>query len=84
MVIFSVLFLYIYRTGEYCFKKGAAAVPLGHGGYQGGLLGLRAYGEALNITDVLRGIASVPAAFSTRKTAGKNQEHWPADSQVRS
>lgn len=84
MVIFSILFLYIYRTGEYCFKKGAAAVPLGHGGYQGGLLGLRAYGDALNITDVLRGIASVPVAFSSRESGGNNQEQWPAYSQVRS
>ncbi|KAG4421053.1 hypothetical protein IFR04_005816 [Cadophora malorum] len=84
MVIFSILFLYIYRTGEYCFKKGAAAVPLGHGGYQGGLLGLRAYGDALNITDVLRGIASVPVAFSSRESGGNNQEQWPAYSQYES
>ncbi|KAG4439021.1 hypothetical protein IFR05_005485 [Cadophora sp. M221] len=84
MVIFSVLFLYIYRTREYCYKKGASAVPLGHGGYQGGLLEIKAYGQALNILDVLEGIASVPGAFSSRKSDAKNQEYWPANSQVRS
>ncbi|KAH7413086.1 organic solute transporter Ostalpha-domain-containing protein [Cadophora sp. MPI-SDFR-AT-0126] len=83
MVIFSVLFLYIYRTTEYCFKRGAAAVPLGHGGYQGGFLGLRAYREALNIIDILRGIASVPAAFVSRRSRRKIQGNWPANSQCK-
>lgn len=58
MVIFALLFLYIYRTKEYYFKHGAGAVPLGHGGYQGGFLGIRAYGQALNIIDILGGIIS--------------------------
>ncbi|KAK0122057.1 hypothetical protein ONS95_010321 [Cadophora gregata] len=83
MVVFSLLFLYIYRTGEYCLKKGAATVPLGHGGYHGGFLGVGAYVEALNISDVLRGIAGVPAAFRNRRSEGKNQDYWPTESLVR-
>ncbi|PMD33849.1 DUF300-domain-containing protein [Hyaloscypha variabilis F] len=69
MVIFSLLFLYVYRTKEYYFKHGATAVPLGHGGYQGGLLGIRAYGEALNIFDILLGVISVPRAFAEKRNA---------------
>jgi hypothetical protein len=57
MAIFTCAFLYVYRTREYCFKKGAAAVPLGHGGYSGGLLGLGAIVQALKITDLVTAIA---------------------------
>lgn len=53
MVLFSVSFQYFYRLKEYSSKKGAAAVPLGHGGYQGGFLGLKAIGQALNIFDII-------------------------------
>jgi hypothetical protein len=70
MAIFALLFLYIYRTKEYYFKHGASAVPLGHGGYQGGFMGIRAYGQALNIVDILRGIISVPRAFAEKRNAG--------------
>ena len=54
--MFSGIFLYVFRTREYCFKKGAAAVPLGHGGYSGGFLGLGAIFQALNISDLVAGI----------------------------
>jgi hypothetical protein len=67
MVIFSLLFLYVYGTKEYYFKHGATAVPLGHGGYQGGFLGIRAYGEALNVVDILLGVISVPRAFAEKR-----------------
>ncbi|KAN0092106.1 DUF300 domain containing protein [Hyaloscypha variabilis] len=52
---------------KYYFKHGATAVPLGHGGYQGGFLGIRAYGEALNIVDILLGVISVPRAFAEKR-----------------
>ncbi|KAH8758716.1 organic solute transporter Ostalpha-domain-containing protein [Hyaloscypha sp. PMI_1271] len=84
MVIFALLFLYIYRTKEYYFKHGAAAVPLGHGGYQGGFLGIRAYGQALNIIDILRGIISVPRAFAERKNLGPGTlKVWTTSAQRR-
>lgn len=83
MVIFALLFQYIYRTKEYYFKHGAAAVPLGHGGYQGGFLGIRAYGQALNIVDILGGIVSVPRAFAARKASGPGaQKVWSTGAQV--
>jgi hypothetical protein len=56
MVLFTLAFLYIYRVREYEFKKGAAAVPLGHGGYCGGFLGLGAILQALNIADLIAAI----------------------------
>lgn len=83
MVIFSLLFLYIYRTREYIFKKGASAVPLGHGGYQGGLLGFRAYGQALNILDILQGVLSIPRAIAIQKT-GRKEGEFPTDLRVQS
>ncbi|CZR55851.1 uncharacterized protein PAC_05739 [Phialocephala subalpina] len=68
MVIFSLAFLYIYRTQEYIFKPTAStAVPLGHGGYQGGFMGFIAYGQALNILDILQGIISVPGLLLSRR-----------------
>jgi Organic solute transporter Ostalpha len=83
MVIFSVLFLYIYRTKEYYFKSGATAVALGHGGYQGGILGIRAYAQALNIVDILGEIVSVPRAFSEKRSSGTStQKLWAAGAQV--
>jgi hypothetical protein len=83
MVIFALLFLYIYRTKEYYFKHGASAVPLGHGGYQGGVLGIRAYGQALNIVDILGGIISVPRAFAEKRNSGPNaQKVWTTGAQV--
>jgi len=71
MVIFSLSFLYIYRTREYCFKRGATAVPLGHGGYFGGFLGTRAIFEALNIVDLVRGIISVLGNMGSGVTGRK-------------
>lgn len=56
MVIFAGVFLYVFRTKEYNFKKGSSAVPLGHGGYHGGFLGLGAILQALNIMDLIKGI----------------------------
>lgn len=56
MVLFTFAFLYVYRVREYEFKKGAAAVPLGHGGYSGGFLGFGAIFQALNIADLVSGI----------------------------
>jgi hypothetical protein len=83
MVIFALLFLYIYRTKEYYFKHGAAAVHLGHGGYQGGFLGIRAYGQALNIIDILGGIISVPRAFAERKNSRPGTlKVWNTSAQV--
>lgn len=83
MVIFALLFLYIYRTKEYFFKHGAAAVPLGHGGYQGGFLGIRAYGQALNIVDILGGIFSVPRALAERNASGQGaRKVWSTGAQV--
>lgn len=72
MVIFSLAFLYIYRTQEYIFKNSAStAVPLGHGGYQGGFMGLRAYGQALNIIDILQGIISVPGLLLNKRGSSR-------------
>jgi hypothetical protein len=56
MVVFACVFLYIYRVREYSFKKGAAAVPLGHGGYSGGFLGFGAIFQALNIADLIAAV----------------------------
>jgi Organic solute transporter Ostalpha len=84
MVIFALSFLYIYRTKEYYFKHGASVVPLGHGGYQGGFLGISAYGEAMNIADILRGIISVPQALAERKNSSlATQKVWTTGAQVR-
>ncbi len=70
MVLFSGLFLYVYRTSEYNFRKGASAVALGHGGYSGGFLGMRAIGQALNISDVVRGIIAAIAGARSRGSGG--------------
>jgi hypothetical protein len=62
MAIISIAFLYIYRTQEYIYKPTAvSAVPLGHGGYQGGFMGFRAYAQAINTIDILQCIVSLPA-----------------------
>jgi len=71
MVLFSLAFLYVYRTREYCFKRGATAVPLGHGGYFGGFLGTKAIFEALNIVDLVRGIISVAGGIGLKDTPRK-------------
>ncbi|KAF8861564.1 hypothetical protein BDZ45DRAFT_740340 [Acephala macrosclerotiorum] len=70
MVIFSLIFLHVYRTSEYNFKKGATAVPLGHGGYSGGFAGLGAIAQALNISDVVRGIIEAFTGRSSRGAGG--------------
>lgn len=67
MAIFACAFLYVYRAREYCFKKGAAAVPLGHGGYSGGFLGLGAIVQALNIADL---VSSIIGCISGRLSGG--------------
>jgi hypothetical protein len=67
MAIYSVVFLYIFRTQAYYYKTGASAVPLGHGGYQGGFLGTKAILEALNPFDIIRGIFSLPMSIANRK-----------------
>ncbi len=88
MVIFSLAFLYIYRTADYIFKPTASpAVPLGHGGYQGGILGFRAYGQAINFVDILKGIASVPSLLLNIRNGGKgrnggNGKVWVTGPQV--
>ncbi|KAF8862960.1 hypothetical protein BDZ45DRAFT_702611 [Acephala macrosclerotiorum] len=75
MVIFSLAFLYIYRTQEYIFKPTTStAVPLGHGGYQGGFMGFRAYREALNILDILQGIISVPGLLLNKRGGSRQGE----------
>jgi hypothetical protein len=56
MVIFAAAFMFVFRTKEYNFKKGSSAVPLGHGGYQGGFLGLSAIVQACDIRDLIKGI----------------------------
>ncbi|CZR53659.1 uncharacterized protein PAC_03539 [Phialocephala subalpina] len=70
MVFFSLIFLHVYRTSEYNFKKGATAVPLGHGGYSGGVMGLGAIGQALNISDIVRGIIGAVAGGRGRGSSG--------------
>lgn len=73
MAIISLGFLYIYRTQEYIFKPTAQyAVPLGHGGYQGGFMGFKAYVDAINIVDILQGIISVPGLFLIKRREGRN------------
>lgn len=59
MVIFSLAFLYVFRAHEYYATKGASVVPLGHGGYQGGFLGVKAIITAFSIIDILKGIISL-------------------------
>jgi hypothetical protein len=82
-LILSLAFLYIYRTKEYYFKHGAAAVPLGHGGYQGGFLGIRAYGQAMNILDILGGIISVPRVLAEKRNPRSGaQKGWATGAQV--
>jgi hypothetical protein len=83
MVIFALAFLYTYRTKEYYYKHGASAVPLCHGGYQGGFLGIRAYGQALNIFDILGGIISIPRALEDKKNSDPgSQQAWNTGIQV--
>jgi hypothetical protein len=73
MVIFATVFLFVFRTREYNFKKGAASVPLGHGGYHGGFLGLRAIFSALNIIDIFQAIGNSVSSFAGQK----QQRSWP-------
>ncbi|KUJ18918.1 DUF300-domain-containing protein [Mollisia scopiformis] len=83
MVIFSIAFLFIYRTQEYIFKASAeSAVPLGHGGYQGGFMGFRAYGQAINFLDIIQGIVSVPGLLMSKRTAKKGGKAWVTGPQV--
>jgi hypothetical protein len=56
MILFSLAFLKVFRVSEYHAKKGASAVPLGHGGYYGGFMGIGAIFDALNFSDVARAI----------------------------
>jgi Organic solute transporter Ostalpha len=77
MVLFSLAFLYVYGTKEYCIKKGASAVPLGHGGYQGGILGSKALLEAMNPVDLVR----VARGLVMRRRGGQT---WLTRSQVSS
>jgi hypothetical protein len=74
MVIFALAFLYVYRTQPYYFKHGATAVPLGHGGYSGGFLGIGAIIQALNIVDIVRGIIGVLAALTARKDSAASSQ----------
>lgn len=59
-------------------KKGASAVPLGHGGYAGGPAGFKAIIQALNITDIIRAMIGtvVPRLQGTERTKiqGTGQE----------
>jgi hypothetical protein len=81
MAIFSLLFLYIYRTQEYIYRpktaSGASAVPLGHGGYQGGFLGIKAYLQVLNISDIIKGVLSTPRLFMHRKNIVRGSQARP-------
>jgi hypothetical protein len=72
MVLFSISFLYIYRTREYHFKRVGQAIPLGHGGYQGGFLGYKAILQALNIFDIVLGIIAVPRTLAERRKGRGN------------
>jgi hypothetical protein len=56
MILFSLVFFKIFGVREYDARKGASAVPLGHGGYYGGFMGFGAIFDALNFSDVVRGI----------------------------
>lgn len=84
MVLFALAFFYVYRTKPYYFKSGANnAVPLGHGGYQGGFMGIRAYGQAVNFVDILGGMVSIPGAFIQNRNSGaSNQKQWASGPQV--
>jgi len=73
MVIFSLAFLYVFRTQDYYYKTGASAVPLGSGGYQGGFLGIKAIFQALNIIDIIRGIFSIPMGGKKGASAPPNK-----------
>lgn len=81
MVFFALVFLYIFRSQPYYFKKGASAVPLGHGGYHGGFLGIKAIFQALNILDIIKGIFSIPLAAKNRNSPPK-QKAWATGAEV--
>ncbi|KAH8669499.1 organic solute transporter Ostalpha-domain-containing protein [Tricladium varicosporioides] len=81
MVIFSLAFLYIYRTREYFHKNGATAVPLGHGGYQGGPMGVKALAQAVNIVDIVKGVLAIPRALASRKNPPMQGKVWATGSQ---
>ncbi|TAQ91110.1 hypothetical protein B7494_g537 [Chlorociboria aeruginascens] len=62
MVIFSLVFLYIYRSHEYDLKtlrSGGKIVALGRGGYKGGLFGIKALLQAANIFEWVGGMISM-------------------------
>ncbi|KUJ09035.1 DUF300-domain-containing protein [Mollisia scopiformis] len=66
MILFSLAFLHVFRTSEYNLKKGST---LGHGSYYGGVIGLGAVIQALNITDVVKAIIG---AISGGRSGGRN------------
>jgi hypothetical protein len=84
MVIFSGIFLYVYRIQEYCLKKRAAAVSLGHGGYSGGFLGLGAILQALNITDLVAGITGCISGASLNRGGYQTKPYGTVQQQVSS
>ncbi|TVY40956.1 Transmembrane protein [Lachnellula occidentalis] len=60
MIVFALAFLYVFRAHEYYSNKVSSVVPLGHGGYQGGFLGIKAIIQAFSLIDIIKGIASIP------------------------
>ncbi|RFU27391.1 hypothetical protein B7463_g8936, partial [Scytalidium lignicola] len=59
MVLFSLIFLYAFRTSEYVIGKGAQ-IRGKEGRYMGGPLGMTALLEAMDVRDMLYSIATAP------------------------
>jgi hypothetical protein len=74
MVIFACVFSWSYGATEYKYHPGQenGVVPLGHGGYHGGFLGIKAYGQALNISDVIGGILGVVGGCMAKRSASND------------
>jgi len=74
MVAFALAFSWVYRATEYKYHPGqeSGVVPLGHGGYQGGLLGIRAYGQAMNVLDLVGGMGEAFSMFMSKRRGGND------------
>lgn len=74
MVAFSLAFSWVYRTTDYKYHPGQenGVVPLGHGGYHGGFLGIKAYGQAINILDLFGSMGEAVRVFMANSQRGGN------------
>ena len=77
MVVISVLFQFAYPISPYLWKQ-QAANPAGRGGsntdYSGGLLGIKAILEAVDISDLLKGIVVAPAKLARGRAMKKTEK----------